>query len=592
MLTFAYPKILFFLLLIPLFTLLFIVMRRQRKADLKKFGKATSLAGLTPLVSDYKPIVKFCLEMAALAMIVIAMARPWGGVKNQDTTKEGIEVVIAVDASNSMLASATDSEQGISRMNMAKLALERLIDRLDNDRVGLIVYAGDAYTLIPVTNDYVSAKMFLNSIDPSTLQIQGTDMGAAIELATASFSKSKDIGKAIILITDAEELEDSDNVRAAVEDASKNKIQVDVVGVGSTTPMPVSVGGAPIINPETGDPVRTMLNEDLALEIAKIGKGLYVNASNKDAVGELEKQLDKLHKSTLESSFMAVHDELYIIFVWIAFLLIIADIFVLDSKIMRFNKFKFFKRNTKIVGFLIFLSVAGMPVAYAQKQTNTASQSAKPKGATEKERNLIIDGNKLFRSKNYKDAMGKYGEAYKMFPGSNVAAFNLAMSNIYLAATLKDNDSIAQQMINHAADLLRGVAQKEAKYNNISSKAYYNLGNLAFGGEDYAGAVNMYKAALRLNPSDNDARRNLKIAQDKLKNNKDKNKQNQQQNQQQNPQQNQQQNQQNQPQPKEQKMNNQTSDQILNSIERKENQTRAQKLRTQPGQRSRSNKNW
>lgn len=345
MITFAYPKILLLLLLIPIFVLIFFGARWRRKKDLASFGKAASMSGLMPLVSDYKPIVKFVLEMTALAMIIIALARPWGGVKKQDTTKEGIEVVIAVDASNSMLASATDSEQGISRMNMAKLALERLIERLDNDRVGLIVYAADAYTLIPVTNDYVSAKMFLNSIDPSTIQNQGTDMGAAVNLAMASFSKSKDVGKAIILITDAEELEDADNVKAMVEEAAKNKIQVDVVGVGSTVAMPVQVGGAPIIDPETGDPVRTQLNEDLALEIAKAGKGLYVNAANKDAVGELEKQLDKLHKSTLESSFTAVHDELYIIFVWIAFLLIIADQFVLDSKIMRLNKFKFFKRN-------------------------------------------------------------------------------------------------------------------------------------------------------------------------------------------------------------------------------------------------------
>lgn len=347
MLTFAYPKILFLLLLIPLFVLIFFWARWRRKRDMALFGKSTSLAGLTPLVSHYKPTVKFVVRMGALAMIIIALARPWGGVKNQDTTKEGIEVVIAVDASNSMLASATDSEQGVSRMNMAKLALERLIDRLDNDRVGLIVYAGEAYTLIPVTNDYVSAKMFLNSIDPSNLQTQGTDMGSAISLAVNSFSKSKDIGKAIILITDAEELEDSDNVVAAVEDASKDKIQVDVVGVGGSVPMPVSVGGAPIINPETGEPVRTQLNEDLALEIAKAGKGLYVNAANKDAVGELEKQLDKLHKASLESSFTAVHDELYIIFVWIAFLLIIVDQFVIDSKILRLNKFKFFKRNSE-----------------------------------------------------------------------------------------------------------------------------------------------------------------------------------------------------------------------------------------------------
>lgn len=348
MFSFAYPKLLLLLLLVPLFVGLYAWARYARSRNLKKFGHLRILAPLMPEVSPYKPPIKITLEMLALSLIIIAAARPWGGVKDEKTVKEGIEVVIAVDASNSMLASSTSDEKGIDRMRQAKLILEKLINRLDNDRVGLIVYAGDAYTLIPVTSDYVSAKMFLNSIDPSLVDNQGTDITAAIDMATKSFSDDKRIGKAIILITDAEDLEDRQSVMDAAKTAARNGIQLDVVGLGSTTavPIPLKSGGF-LIDPDTGAPVRTALNEDLAMEIAKAGKGIYVNASNNGALNELDKQLDTVKKSALESSFSAIHDELFAIFVWFALAILVIDIFVLDRKISWLDKITFFKKEEK-----------------------------------------------------------------------------------------------------------------------------------------------------------------------------------------------------------------------------------------------------
>ncbi|MDE6144254.1 MAG: VWA domain-containing protein [Muribaculaceae bacterium] len=348
MFSFAYPKLLMLLLLVPAFVALYVWARYARARNLRKFGKPRVLAPLMPEVSPYKPPIKITLQMLALALIVIAFARPWGGVKDEKTVKEGIEVVIAVDASNSMLASSTADDNGIDRMRTAKLILEKLINRLDNDRVGLIVYAGDAYTLIPVTSDYVSAKMFLNSIDPSQISNQGTDITAAIDMATKSFSEDKKIGKAIILITDAEDLEDRQSVMDAAKAAARNDIQLDVVGLGSTTPVHIPLkGGGYLIDPETGEPVRTALNEDLATEIASAGKGIYVNASNNDALNELDKQLDTVKKTALESSFSAIHDELFAIFVWIAIALIVLDIFVLDRKISWLDRITFFKKEEK-----------------------------------------------------------------------------------------------------------------------------------------------------------------------------------------------------------------------------------------------------
>lgn len=326
---------------------LYLWSRMARKRDLAKFGRANSLAGLMPLVSPYKPPLKLALQLLAYSMMVIALARPWGGVKSATNVKEGIEVVIAVDASNSMLAPSSADPGAPDRMRMAKMVLEKLINRLDNDRVGLIEYAGDAYTLIPVTGDYVSAKMFLNSISPGDISNQGTNIASAIDMAARSFSESKDIGKSMILITDAEELEDKASVMDAVKKIADKGVQVNVIGVGGQVPVKIPEGNSYMVDPSTGAPVETALNEDLAIAIAKEGKGIYVNASNKDALNELENQMDKVSKSALESNFTAVHDELYGLFCWLGLLFVLLDIVVVDRKFKWLDRFTFFKKEEK-----------------------------------------------------------------------------------------------------------------------------------------------------------------------------------------------------------------------------------------------------
>ena len=347
MFSFAYPGLLFLLLLVPAFVLLYAWARYARKVKLRRFGKPEVLKALMPEVSAYQPPLKRTLAMLALTLIILAVARPWGGIKDEKTTKEGIEVVIAVDASNSMLASASDDPNGPERMRTSKLVLEKLINRLDNDRVGLIVYAGQAYTLIPVTNDYVSAKMFLNSIDPSQIAQQGTNISAALDMATSSFSDNKNVGKAIILITDAEELENPESVDAAVRGAVKRGIQVDVVGVGSSTPVTIPENGSVMIDELTGQPVQTALNDKLANDIAANGKGIYVNASSRDALNDLDKQLSTLKKAALQTNVYSQHDELFYIFAWLALVCLVIDIFLLDRKISWLDKIVFFKKEDK-----------------------------------------------------------------------------------------------------------------------------------------------------------------------------------------------------------------------------------------------------
>lgn len=348
MFSFAYPGLLFLLLSLPLFAGLYLWARVSRHRNLKKFGKLSVISHLMPDVSPYKPVLKISVSLIALACLIIAFARPWGGVKDEKTVKEGIEVVIAVDASNSMLASASESADGPDRMRTAKLILEKLINRLDNDRVGLIVYAGEAYTLIPVTNDYVSAKMFLNSIDPSQISNQGTNITAAIDMAVNSFGENKKVGKAIVLITDAEELEDQQSVMTAARNAASKGIQIDVVGVGNSVASTIPENGSVMIDDQTGEPVKTALNEELAAKIARQGKGVYVNASSSDALNTLDRQLSTLKKATLESSVYSQHDELFGVFAWMAILCIVVDILLLDRKITWLDKFTFFKKENNI----------------------------------------------------------------------------------------------------------------------------------------------------------------------------------------------------------------------------------------------------
>ena len=214
MLSFAYPEYLYLLLLIPVIVALYIYARFSRLKNLKRFGRTNVLSALMPDVSKYKPGIKLVLQLIALVMIVIMLARPRAGAVEQTMKVRGIEVMVALDVSNSMNASSNEDPKSVSRLQRAKLLLERLIDNFGDDKVGLIVFAGNAYTQLPITADFTSAKMFINSISTDMVSSQGTAIGSAIKLAMNSFSSNDKIQKTIIVITDGENFED-DAVMAA-----------------------------------------------------------------------------------------------------------------------------------------------------------------------------------------------------------------------------------------------------------------------------------------------------------------------------------------------------------------------------------------
>ncbi len=343
MFSFANPYLLYLLLLLPVIALLFFWARYSRRKKLSRYGKPETLLPLMPDASRYKPGIKIVLQLIAVAALVIVLARPRAGAKEEVSEVQGIEVMICLDVSNSMLASSTDDPKGVSRLQRAKLVLEKLIDRLDNDKVGLIVFAGDAYTQLPITSDFVSAKMFLGSISTEMVPTQGTSIGAAIEMAINSFTPDEDMQKAIIVITDGESFDD--DPIAATKAAVKQGIQVDVIGLGSTKGALIPIGNnGQFMKDDAGNPVTTRLDEEMAQKIATEGEGIYVQGASSTVVKDVAEQLDTLAKSNLEKVVYSASAEQFPVFGWIALVFLILDIFMLDRKVGWLKKINFFSK--------------------------------------------------------------------------------------------------------------------------------------------------------------------------------------------------------------------------------------------------------
>jgi len=328
---------------------LFLWSRYSRKRKLLQFGKPEVIEHLMPEVSKYMPWVKLTMALLIIATLVIIIARPRAtGGQDQDgaetETSNGIEVMICLDVSNSMLASSTDNDGGISRLQRAKHILEKLIDKMTNDKVGLIVFAGDAYTQLPITSDYISAKMFLNGITTDMVPTQGTAIGAALEMAMNSFTPTDEMGKAIIVITDGENFED--NAVEIAKRAAGADIQVDVIGLGTPKGARIPVGrGQYMLNPMTGEEVVTKLDEATASQIAEAGKGIYVNGGSNSATTAVDEKMDELKQAEFERKSFSPQSEQFPVVAIIALILLLIDSIVVTRKISWLKKYRFFTKE-------------------------------------------------------------------------------------------------------------------------------------------------------------------------------------------------------------------------------------------------------
>lgn len=339
MFRFEDPIYLWLLLLVPVLLLLRYFTYMRRKAKLKKFGDMSLVRELMPDVSKYRPTVKFMLSLIALALVVIMLARPQTGTKISNESRSGIETIIAVDISNSMLA----EDVVPSRLEKNKLLVENLIDNFTEDKIGLIVFAGEAFVQLPITNDYVSAKMFLQDMEPSLISTQGTDLARAIRLAMNSFSQQEKIGRAIIVITDGEDHEGG--ALEAAKEAKKKGINVFILGVGSTTGAPIPMGNG-YLTDASGKTVMTALNEQMCQEVAQAGNGTYIHVDNtSEAQEKLNSEIAKLQKGTTQSVVYSEYDEQFQAFGILVLLLLIAEVCILEAKNPLLKNVRLFRRK-------------------------------------------------------------------------------------------------------------------------------------------------------------------------------------------------------------------------------------------------------
>jgi Ca-activated chloride channel family protein len=338
---FANPDFLYLLLLLPVLILFYILNEVRKKRAFRRLGDIKLVGSLVPELSKIRPVVKFMLLLLAFSSGIIMISRPQFGSRLEDVKKQGVEVIIALDVSNSMLAEDIQPD----RLTRAKQAISRLVDNLDNDKIGLIVFAGDAYTQIPVTTDYISAKMFLSTISPDMVPKQGTAIGAAISLGIRSFSPGEGTSKAMIIITDGENHED-DPVSVA-EEASKAGIIIHTIGIGSTEGVPVPVflnGKKDYLKDVDGNTVITKLDEEILKKIAVTTNGNYVRASNSNiGLDEIFNEIRKMKKQDLESTMYTEYNDQFQVFAAIALFLLLADFIIMERKNRRLADIRLFK---------------------------------------------------------------------------------------------------------------------------------------------------------------------------------------------------------------------------------------------------------
>lgn len=534
MIHFAQAQYLLLILLIPFFFVGYALFRRGRNRKIAKIGSPQLMAALMPTRSKAKGWVRVSFFAVAWFFFAIGLARPQMGAKIKESNRKGAEIMIALDVSNSMLA----QDYSPNRLERAKLAISRLVDKLHGDRIGLIVFAGQSFVQLPITTDYVSAKIFLNTIGTESVPVQGTALGDAINTAIKSFSSEAQMqedNKAIILITDGENHED-DPVEAA-RMAAEVGIRVFCIGVGSPEGKPIPYGpDGELMKDREGNIVVTKLDEKILEEVAAAGEGAYIRAGNAEfGLNPIIDELKQLQEQQFKSVVFEDFEEQYMYFFAIALVFLLLEFLVGNRRVAK----KMFA-----VALLLGFSVAS---AYAQT-----------------DRKEVRKGNRFFKEGNYKEAEVEYRKALIKDSLSIAGNYNLANTLMQqedaanaelIYAKLEDSISRVQQNV----DWEKGSV--EVGKNTLPSDYYHNLGNSFLAQKRYQEAVDAYKNALRRNPADDLTRENYIYAKKKLEDqqNQDQNQQQQQQNQNQDQQNNQ--NQQNQNQDQNQDKQDQNNDQ-------------------------------
>lgn len=483
MIRFADPQYLWLLLLLIPVALIFIVDFLRWRKKVSRIGDAPLVKSMISGYSFRRDVVKRILLLAALALLVVIIARPQMGTRISNEKRNGIEVVVAIDVSNSMLA----TDVAPSRLDKTKLLVSNMIDRFSNDKLGIVVFAGDAFVQLPITNDFVSAKMFLQSISPSLISTQGTDIARAITLSAASFTQAEGIGKAIIIVTDGEDHEGGAN--EAARKASDKGLNVVVMGVGSTKGAPIKMPDGDYLHDSSGNVVMTALNEQMCQEVATAGKGLYIHVDNtSSAQDELDDFLARLQKGETENTIYSEYAEQT---PWIA--LVILLLLVFEALLVRKSGVIFGKIKTAVSRLIKPRTPAILLLLIALSLSSAVD-------AQTKDRMHIKRGNTHFRGGNYDKSLVEYQKAIDANSQNAQALYNYGC-----ALLMQNQDSAAIEYFQEASRIEKNKFRR--------SKSFHNIGFICQRHQMFGEAIEAYKESLRLNPTDNETRYNLALCQ-------------------------------------------------------------------------------
>lgn len=482
MFRFESPQYLYLLLVLLALTAIHYYIIYRKKQQVKRFGDPELTKQLYLGISRWRPEVKFWLATVALASFVVALARPQFGTRLDTRERMGIEAIIALDVSNSMLAEDVKP----NRLEKAKMMVSNMVDGMKDDKIGLIVYAGQAFVQLPITSDYVSAKMFLETISPTMISVQGTDIAEAITLSMRSFTQQEDVSRAIFVITDGE-----DNEGRAVEaakQAASGGIRVYVLGIGNPggAPIPIPGTGQYIID-EEGNTVVSKLSEEMCREIATAGQGSYIYVDNSSsAQKKLSEQLDRLSKAKMESQIYSEYDEQFQGFILIGLLLLLIDVLLLEreSKSVWFSNL-FHRQHPLAVVCLLLFSLSAM---------------------AQTDRDYIRRGNRYMRDSIYDKAQVEYQKAIEQDNTNPISHYNLGNALLYQ---------------NKAEDAMKEyeTAARLEKDKGRLAQIYHNMGVVLQSAKQFDKAVACYQNSLRNDPSNNETRYNYALSLFQLKKN-------------------------------------------------------------------------
>jgi len=342
MLRFEHLQLLWALALVPLMILVYLLVKRWQRKALKAFGDHKTVRQIIPEVSFSRPKIKFWIFLLAFTSLILAAANPQIGTKTEESKRSGSDLIVLLDVSNSMLA----GDLSPSRLENAKRAISQMIDNLHNDRIGIIIFAGEAYVQLPITTDYSAAKLFLNNITTDIVPTQGTAIGAAIEMGMKSFDLVNGTSKAMVIMTDGENHED-DAVSAA-KSANSKDVTIHVIGLGSPegAPMPIYQNGNPVgfRKDEKGETILSKLNEEMCKEIAAAGNGAYVRATNANSgLNIVLDQVNKMQKKTYDSRMFKNYEDRFQFFVGITLVLLLLEFFISNRKNLKLSALNLFE---------------------------------------------------------------------------------------------------------------------------------------------------------------------------------------------------------------------------------------------------------